>query len=137
MLKNLFFKNKAKKFIKKLETVKNSNNVNNGKIKLFLKPTKQSIIIKEELETAGKLTFLILLFVEHPKTAPKISKAKIITQKLNKTKFYTESKATDCTLLVDIIKRYSLFKNFHNIMKLKDDESLDLTIYYIKRDYLK
>ena len=43
--------------------------------------------------------------IEHRKTATKLSKPKIINQQPNKIKTYIESKAADCTLQSDIIKK--------------------------------
>ena len=48
------------------------------------------------------------VFIKHPKTAIKLSKSikqtKTTTQKEQKTKFYTELEAADCTLQLHIIQ---------------------------------
>ena len=60
----------------------------------------QSNIISWEAETAEKPDIFDIesITIEHPKIVIKLSKSKIITQKLNKIKTYTESKAADLTL---------------------------------------
>ena len=54
--------------------------------------------------------------IEHPNTVTKLSRPikqpKIITQQPNKIKVYTESKAADCALQLDLIKINFLLKMF-------------------------
>ena len=42
-----------------------------------------------------------------------------MTQQPKTPKSYTESKAVDCTLQLDIIKKLFFLKNVHNVMKFK------------------
>ena len=73
------------------------SNPKRSDIKCVLKPIKQSNIIRKTVEK--KFFFDIKSGnIEHPETVTKLSKPKDITQKLNKIKIYTESKAANRTL---------------------------------------
>ena len=74
-------------------------------------------IITQEPETIEKPNIFTIESVttEHPNTVTKLSKPKFVTQQPNKIKAHTESKATNGTLQLDIIKSHYL----HNLVKLK------------------
>ena len=58
----------------------------------------------------------------------------------NKIKVYTDSKADDCTIHFDVIKRHMLPKKCSQIKIInskKDDEQYKLTRSSIKKNYLK
>ena len=62
-----------------------------------------------------------------------------MTQQPKTPKSYTESKAIDCTLQLDIIKKLFFLKNVHNVMKFKIlnfknyDEQFNIPSFSIKK----
>ena len=77
--------------------------------------------------------------IKPPKTVTKLSNLKIITQKPSKIKSYTESKAADCGLQLDIIKKHILPKKCSQRYKTKIlyskmyDEQLNLARLSFKK----
>ena len=86
--------------------------------------------------------FGMSVVIEHIKTVTILSNP-LKQKKPNKKKTYTESKAVDFTLQLDLIKRHILPKNVHNIMKLKLRyfksiiNSLNLQGLLLKMSYFK
>ena len=79
--------------------------------------------------------------LEYPETVTKLSKLNIITQKPNKIRIYTESKASDHALQLDIVKTYFLPKNSSQSYEIKIsssekyDEQLNLARSSIKNKF--
>ena len=103
-------------------------------------------MITQELETVQKPNIfgIELVIIEHPKTTIKLSKSKkgskIITQQPRKIKFYTDSKAADCTLQLDILrylrKKYSKLYEIKILSSKMYDEQLNLARSSIRNKLL-
>ena len=89
----------------------------------LLKLVTRSKIITQELQTIEKPNIFDIesVTIKHWKLFTRLYKPikqpKIISQKPNKINVYTESKAVDHTLKLELIKRHILPKNDHKVPK--------------------